>query len=296
MLWCRSMDDPRGLGYRSLDEHDFVIVNPLQVPAPYWQHLPVMTLTPKPLKDQSHLAPVLLDLRQMDKDARIALLMCSETWDRDHDTPYFSALLVADVSHRQLASHLRSQTIVRSPSTGQSWLRFHDPRVFQHLRWVLSAAQMDDLLGPVSIWTWRDQEGKWQTHSRDGAPGTASAALTPQQWDTMSRIGILNRTLLQLSRKISAFVADDAMAQRVEKLLSESFVLHGLRDESDRRLYAEQIIRIHPLVHRHPDLVSRLAQARTGECTYVGACSNLDDEEIRRITLDLECRSTRTHA
>lgn len=284
------------LNYRALDEHDFAVINPLQVSSSQWQDLWSVSVVPASLQSQGHLMPMLVELRAMAKDARSMLFARAEAWDSAHDEPYFSALMRTSATNPQLASHLRARFIARNPAGGTCWLRFHDPRVFQHLLWILTPGQIQGLLGPVTLWTWRDVQGRWHARSRDDRAEAKSPQLSAAQWDTLGRIGLLNRTLLRLARKYPALVMDDAFAQRVERLLAESFVRHGLKDEADRRLYVEQIIRFHPSIHQHPSLENRLAMARAGECTYVEACSDLDDDAISRAIADLSFRSTRTHA
>ncbi|MFC3552430.1 DUF4123 domain-containing protein [Lysobacter cavernae] len=283
------------LYHRSLEEHAFAVVNPLQVPPAQWRDLPHRPLVPKTLAAQPHLLPILVDLGQMDATSRVGLLERSERWDRGYDEPFFSALLTTDATDSQVAQHLTRQMMVRGPAGGENLLRLFDPRVFRHLRWLLTPMQLDALLGPIDAWTWRDQHQSWKQQLRTTRV-TMHWRPSGVQWDSLARLGLLNRVLKQLGRVEPALVCDDDLAQRADRLLRESWEVQGLVDEADRRIFAEQALRFHADIHRHPQLAQRLAQARAGECSYVGACSDLDDTSMRGLARQTAQDTTRTIA
>lgn len=269
------VDTASALDHRWMTTHTHALINPLQVEKADWQDLPVEPLVPKALQTQAHLMPLLVRLEEIGLDARVGLLDRVQH-HRDRGMPFFSALLASETSVERLANHLKRQLVVRR-SSGQSYLlRFHDPLVFRHLRWLLTPQQLDGLLGPVDVWAWQDVGGIWRRHRRGDETIGTSPRLDSRQWDTLNRLGLLNRSLSMLEVVAPELKQDNALSQQVDALLAEASDVHGLREEEDCLLYAEQAVRYHPRIHCHAAMSMRLRQAREGG-SYADACSDLDE-------------------
>lgn len=266
-----------GIDHRHLDEHRFAIINPLQVDRSQWAGLPVAALMPAGVSAKPDSVPHLLALDALGESDRIDLLVRADVWDRVNDHPFFSMLLRSQADASRLALHLSRQLTVTIPEGGRALLRWYDPRVLRHLRWLITPAQWRVLGGPVTAWTWRDAQRQWHTHESTGEPAPISSLRpTAGQWAVIGRLGVLNRTLAQLRRNAPGLVLDDAACQRIDGLLRQAFDDLGLTDEADARLFAEQGMRYHRDVYRHPAIEQRLALARDQQVTYVGACADLD--------------------
>jgi hypothetical protein len=277
------------LHHRLLLEHDYAIINPLQVESALWSDLPTTPLVPKQVGARPELMPRLLRLQDMSDDAKTGLLARAQRHEKFSRHPFLSALLVADVDSPGLAAHISLRLILRTPDGGNAFFRYFDPRVFRHLSWLLTETQMNLLLGPVTHWSWRNMAGAWQQHMRVDVPSLLSGLrLTPEQWDSLQRLGLLNKSLRQIERSAPGIAIDDRSARRVDTLLRDAYEQHRLTDEADRRLYAEQAFRFHRHIHRHPQLVERLARASEGRESYLGACRDLDVAKLRQFATELD--------
>ena len=75
--------------------------------------------------------------------------------------------------------------------------RYYDPKVFAHLRWILNAAQLGELFGPVSGWTyWLD--GGWRLASPAPRAAGRALAIDAQQGEHLRRVAAINALLAEL--------------------------------------------------------------------------------------------------
>lgn len=265
-----------GIDHRQLMEHAFAIINSLQVDRSQWSDFTTITLAPPALAAKPDAMPVLIELAQLGEQQRVAMLTRADAWCKNYDAPFFSVLLKADATPERLAAHLTGQLFVNAPDGAKTLLRWYDPRVFQHLRWLLTDAQLRRLSGPATAWTWRDTALCWRTHEvRAGADTDTRLRLTVEQWAVIGRMGVLNRTVAQLRRNAPEIALDDDAFRRIDAYLQHAYDTHEMTDEPDARLFAEQGVR-YPDIHRHPEIQRRVARARERATTYVGACAGLD--------------------
>jgi len=202
------------LTHRLFLAQDYAVINPLQVGAEGYADLDVVRLLPVGLERHEHMMPLLVELRRLPEDTRIELLERANRWSSEHDMPLFSALLACPVEMSRLVFHLQRQMVLRGPRGNSAWLRFHDPRVFRHLRWLLAPEQMAGLLGPVAAWTWHDPgRACWHEHGRPRTYPHARLTLSQAQWHALGELEALARRLEALAD--NGEVADDALARRV---------------------------------------------------------------------------------
>lgn len=272
------------LDHRTLQDYDYILINPLQVDAATWNDLPTVPVVPEPFKTQPHLFPVLLELGKLEFTARIGLLDRAETWARTNDTPWFSALLASAAPADRLRMHLGRRMALHQREGHDNYFRFHDPRTFQHLHWILDAEQMDRLLGPVKAWAWQDSTGQLVSYVRNFEEDSViPLKLSQEQQATLLRLGDINENLRRLARKAPQRLGDATLAQQVNKLLIEAWTEHRMSDPADRQLYVEQAIVFDLRIHQHPDMLVCVARAQSGELTYVGACAHLDTSAMQRM-------------
>jgi hypothetical protein len=284
---------PLNEDHPAIRQSAYAIVQPAQIDPAYRQGLDLHALVPEPFNAQPDLFPALLDLKALNVEQRASLFESAAAWESGIDTPYFSALLVTSASAAQVAAHLARRILVKRPDGGQEALRFYDPFVFRHLRWLLTPAQMDSLLGPVQCWHWRAPSGEWLGQSRLATHASVPPLLLKrEQWPTLMRLGDINLTLRRLARVAPNLKDDESLAQQLDKLLDEAWTKHGMVSALDRCLYAEQAVRYLPRIHTHPQLRQRLEQARTGAMSYVRACADLDATALHELSAQLETRNT----
>lgn len=273
----------------SLKQHSHALIQAICLNDAQWQALPARPTAPALFNGQARQFPMVVDLQALDDQQRKQLTDLSIAWlHDDNDSPFFSALLQAKVTTQHIAAHLARRFVIRRPDDGDDALRFFDPFVFRHLRWLLSPEQMDSLLGPITHWSWQEPSGVWQTHARTrAAPSLAPLRLADKQWPSVMRIADINLCLRRLTRSVLHIENTPTLAKRVDDLLTQATDAH-LRKRDDHHLYAEQAVRFHPRIHQHPQLQARLAQARIGNVSYVYLCGDLSDERMHQFASDIE--------
>jgi len=272
------------MDHRFLFSHDYALVNPLQVEAPARENWPFRSMVVPQLGAQAVVLPHLLNLRALSEGESTALYGQLLQWEQNNpDRPFFTALLVSELSEEHVVNRLGAQFLLRRSPQEHVLLRWYDPRVFCHLLWLLDAAQMAQLLGPVRAWSWRDAAGVWHQCVR----GAASASFIPfrpsaAQWVTLGRLGVLNRILVYLA---SVHPSLQVKPAHVDQLLAQAYETWDMEDEADCRLFVEQALCVHADIHQHPEMRARLQQVQRRECSYSGACADLDLSDLRSIAI-----------
>lgn len=263
------------LDHRLFLAQDYALINPMQVSLGQRSDLETVRLLPKGLERHTRMMPLLLELKSLPQSRRLDLLERAEWWSGNYDMPLFSALMAGAVDMRKLQMHLVRNMLLRRSGAAGAWLRFHDPRVFRHLRWMLDDEQMARLMGPVAVWTWYDPlSGQWQAHERAVDASSRRLILTQEQWLALDQLEALNRCLRDLAEELPA-PADDGIARQLVEGLKDA-QKQGLRETADRGLYARQRLRHGPNFHLRNDMRERLRRARKGETSYVAACTDVE--------------------
>lgn len=289
---CLCMHEAQLIEHRLLDEHAFLLLDPVTTRDPYWLELPGCSLAPKPLEADAGSLPRLVTIGALDqaqRDTLLARLLSAPA----EGSQVAAALLTTDADVTRLASHLRERMIVSIPNHGRHVFRYYDPRVFRHLLWMAAPSQLAALFGPVAAWTWCDAHDRWR---RSYPPEERNCTLSLRVADLdLARIGVLERCLKTLRRTLPDFIDDDDNVQaRHISTLIDAALTHGLSDEADLQLYVAQAIHLHANIHTHPELVRRLRAAGEDD-SYVGACSDLDAVTLARYVNELS-RPRKEHA
>ncbi|MEZ0470328.1 DUF4123 domain-containing protein [Luteimonas salinilitoris] len=231
-----------GLSHREFLAQDYALINPMQVAPDQYRDLDTVRLLPKGLDRHARMMPLLLRLKSLAEHVRIDLLHRAEQWARDYDMPLFSALMSSDVELARLKAHLLRNMLLKRLGVGRIWLRFHDPRVYRHLCWLLDGEQMARLMGPVSAWMWYDPlVGAWHTHERAAAVELGPLQLSQAQWKAMDQVEALNRCMRDLADEDSGPLGKGILRQLMAGLLEAQ--RKGLDEIGDRVLYATQFVR-----------------------------------------------------
>ena len=265
---------------RELAAHQFAVLNPLQIERSQWSDLRTVGLIPTTLRDKAAAMPRLLDLTALNPGQQVTLLERADAWETDCDFPFLALLLKSTAPIGHVAAHLGRHLVIRAADGSSALLRWYDPVVFRHLHWLLTPAQMRTLSGPVTSWCWGQSFGGLLTCEVDiSARVGVRLRLTSDQWATMGRLGVLNRTLAQLGRNMPELTFSEELARQVDACLQQAYDHHGLTEEADARLFVLQAIR-NPRLHQRPDVEERIERARKGDVTYVGACADLDLDTV----------------
>lgn len=273
------------MDHRLFLQHDFALINPLQLDAAQWTGLPTEPLVPDTVESQAQLMPRLVLLHDLAPDAKIALLDQSEAWQAAYDLPMLPILIQSAASAAAMTAHLKKQMLARHPAGHWFWIRFHDPRVFRHLRWLLDPAQMARLMGPASQWTWFDPSTSgWCTDPRPDADATTAARLDSRQWDGVFRMEVLNRALKGLGHEYPTVTFDQALYRQMDEAVRIAVEVEQLQDLDDQVAYACHAQRFGPAFHALPAVRRCLDDARAGACSYVGGIADLDPQLFASLT------------
>ncbi|MBB3261175.1 hypothetical protein F4827_006083 [Paraburkholderia bannensis] len=267
----------------------YVLIDAARADSSYWSDLTYLPIVPERFRAQPELFPILVDIHALGAEGHTKILQRAASSEQQDGVQYIHAFLDAATEPSALAAHLIRRMSVRRPDGVEDVLRFYDPFVFRHLRWLLDVHQLDGLLGPVSQWYWPEPDGMWHSQLRvSDHASLRPLRLTPEQWPTLLRMADLNVALRKLSHLGFMQQHDTSTAQQIDRLLAEAWGGHGMSDRQDRLLFAIQASYYHRHIHKHPVLQSRLNQAATGAMTFVTACADLDDPKMRQLAEELE--------
>lgn len=267
----------------------FAVVNAAQFPTEYWNDLPCQPIVPEAHREQVELFPVLVDLDQLDETKHATVVERERDYAAEVGKPYLMALLASSATPASLITHLARRMVIRLQDGQEDILRFYDPLVFRHLRWLLSAEQMDSLLGPIDAWHWKEPAGVWHAHLRQAdRPSIRPLRLTPGQWPSLLRMADLQRLIHRLAQHDPQHAYRIETARQLDQSLADAQSTKGLDDRQDRILFALQAQRFGRAIHQHPKIRQRLHLACIGSMTYVAACADLDDDRLQKFALELE--------
>lgn len=260
---------PIDMGHRTFLAQTHAIIDPTQVAAAAFADLPIQVLDPPALKGRLRQPPLLLPLNALSWEQRLALLDRADTHLRDRGRPLFGTLLACDDAPR-LRQHLQHLMGLWQPGKGRVLLRVHDPRVFRHLRWLLSPDQMAHVMGPVQAWTWHEPlGGTWRTHLRPEDKAPFGLMLAPGQWQQLSQVGVLNGCLREL-----AHAGFGAGSRHVHDLLEGMLEARsaGIDSREDLSLYARQRLVHGQRFRNRPEVAARLNLLQAERMSYAMAC------------------------
>jgi len=262
-------------------------------------HWPTTVVAPAFLGDDTDRCPALIDLLALPVAERV------EWCDALHhdtlalrDTPA-SLLIAADSSAQRLATHFAQRMVIRPPGQDRpmQW-RFFDPGTCLQMPRVLGTAGMAWLMGPASAFMvpWA---GEWTLIGRPEPSSelpdtdTRQYRLKPEQLAALSRLGIINRALMQgqPTRNATEWMAQserlDAIVLRAQS--------HSLSHRDDLATYAHHAHTVHPRIHEHPRMQALLAQLRNAhpddELDYRGLTAAIEPEAWRVMAAELQSSS-----
>lgn len=275
-----------GLWHRFLLAQDYAIINPLQVDASLWEDLPTLALEPAALVEQADLMPRLLTFQDISQTQRLELIERAKTHQKHSAPPYFSALIESKSPKEQMQQRLSQRLLVDGPDGKKGLLRYFDPRVFMHLRWLLDNKQMSLLLFDIDCWHWPDSKGNWHDFKSPETVAYSTLRLSESQWQTLTTLGWLNRLLKQLGTDPALDTTEPQLARTALSHLQTAQQL-GLKGKDDCCLYAKQSTLFTPRIHQHPDLQTRLNSALSGDISYTSACAKLSDSTLTQYLKEL---------
>jgi hypothetical protein len=274
------------LDHRTFLEQDFAVIDPLQVDASLWKHLPAMTLGETEFDCDTAKLPHLLCLRDADELARLELLDLSQAFTADEDTAFFCALIRTKESPSSLTRRLSQRMVLTRRSNGQKYFfRYFDPRVFLHLPRILTDEQMSTLLAPAAAWAWRDPLARqWREH----CVAVQAAAMWPaptlaandKQLDGIARIDLVNQVLQRLQAETGEQAVAQSVLPAIDAHALRAIEAERLTDANDQAQFVLDAIEYGPQVHQTSAVRQVLEGARSQQTSYVGGMNALGKQGI----------------
>ena len=198
--------------------------------------------------------------------------------------PVMCAILECDKASTRLQRHLADRLIVPKPAEGTAILRFYDPRVFAHLRWILKPEQLGALIGPVARWSYLDGTGGWVTVDGAKAPNN-DFTLTNGQYKQVERIEVIERALQALRGSGAAIKPDMPSLLDAQLAKGETYGLSN----ADLLAFALHGTVVSPYFDRHPRVRTVLqAPERLPYADTVASWTKGDWEAIARESIQYQ--------
>lgn len=266
------------LDHRRFLAQDYALINPMQIGRKEYADLETCRLLPKGLERHERMMPLLVNLSDIPEEESLELLERVDQRAREYHMPLFSALLTSTRAPDQVRAGLLARLVLRRQDGGRAWLRYHDPRVFRHLTWLLEKEQLAALMGPIDAWLGFDPLCRqWHQWCRPDAAGCPHIRLTARQWRAVEQFEALNGCLRDLAE--DGDETDDDTARRLLDGLLEAH-RQGLTQSQDTMLYARQALTHGPGISRLPAIALRLQQTREQATSYVMACDDLLEDDF----------------
>jgi hypothetical protein len=266
-------------------QHDYAVIDRLAVDA-LPDGLPLVSFAPPALKNDVHLLPVLLPLRELGAEHQATLAASHARAVAAGQPLLCTTLLTSTVGTAQLQAHLAGKLVVRLSDGADALLRYYDPRVFVQLQWMLGPRQVRALFGPVTTWTVH-LDGAWTSTS---APTVDRSSwwFDAQTSARLERSGLINETIACLPKPLAE--SRSRLGQQIDRLLVHAKGRYQFQRDEDLTAFAAQAINVHRAFDRHPTiqaLIARLAEERQ---SYADATALLDEADWRRIGAEMNAQ------
>jgi hypothetical protein len=276
---------------RLFSEHSALIIDPLADEPPLIDvaRYPNYSLAPGQLKHEHASLPVLVQTHLIaPADQGRALEDLEQRMARGR-SPGFSAFVATrgdegDVD--AVVSSLRRCAVLRDAADASLHaFRFHDPRVMQQLRWVMSPAQLRLMLHRVRRWTYVLDGCLVQLDTESFADdGAIAPAINAGQCATIHRLELINATTAALVR---AGVSDAwQKGYQIDSAILKANALHRLHRREDLIDYACCALRVHERFDEHAT-VRKALDARADEDSFADLFGQMTQQQWSGIRAEL---------
>lgn len=222
----------------NLSEHNYLVIDRLKFPSRFTE-LPVIELVNPLLAPQAHLYPWLLPLHALESSEWSSVLEQLKSVNHVEDKPLGYLLIKSSGPDSLVRQHLVDALFINDGTGKKHILRYYDPKVLFHLRWMLPPWNIATMLGTKLIrdWTfWLD--GNWHTlsFSEDVLVKPESQNLH-SQFEQLQRISMINEILLSFPVESDLYKREQ-FSQRINNLLETANRECGLTEPVDLQSFA----------------------------------------------------------
>lgn len=240
----------------------------------------IEALVPELLAGDSAKMPGLVCLSRISGQVRAHLQDNLEAAFRGEKQHLLSCLLNTEDACEPsfLRNHLTRRLILDSPS-GKVFLRYYDPRVFEHLEWILEPSQRRALFGPITEWAICCPCRLRRITRPETGSSRWYVGAERRRW--LDRVGLINQTLKQAERHQPALAAGDdrpaqALPQRILAAITIGERRYGLTHDQDLIAFATHALRYGDDFHERGIVQTLFASLAGGESTYADASPMID--------------------
>jgi hypothetical protein len=282
-----------------LSSYSYALIDPIQMAEPLargdFEGLALKPLVPESLEADEPKLPLLVDLEILDEEDQQYWWQILEKARQHHQPPVFCALLQGPrgvASRIEIKEHLTKQLIQRNRRLNQRFLlRYYDPRVFAHLRWILQPHQLALLFGPLFRWSYIHR-GEW--HSVDAPLSDTkhtieSLIISANQWEQLNSVADINEIFKRVAEEQPEIMRGDftVQAQQIFSFLERALQVHDLQDPEDRKVFAFHGMTISSLFDSHPLIQEILKRLQSDdEAQYQYETAALTPEQWQAIKLN----------
>jgi Domain of unknown function (DUF4123) len=282
----------KNLEFRLLEKYRFGVIDPLNTSVlEEFEDLPRLSLAPVELDAQKNILPSLVDFSALTPARRLGVLEFLESKQIQKAASGLSALLASEKTADVVINHFRKQFIRKDAKHQRVLFRFHDPRVWHQLQWILDSQSIQQLMGPIDKWMYQ-LTPEWLVINKPSNAKTSEVKLHAlEQKILIDRIGLINRVIQKIFKINQLVIINDG--PKINQLLARGEARHRLTDTEDLVAYAVDGITLGEEFDTHPLVATTLKQLSDPEMTYQEVMRDIDVASLQRISKELNASTRR---
>lgn len=241
-------------------------------------------IVPPGLENDTHLMPLLVELGSVKQAMRPGFFEWYESYLDEYGNSPIGTWLCVDTDHGALTAHLAKQLVTRLRDNKRYVLRYYDPKVFAHLRWILTPTQLRRLFGPIVKWTYAF-EGRWKTLSSPDVGVAPPEPLDKTQSQRLLHTAAINKVLRKLE-PTSDRKQFEARARNLSDYVARA-QSYGWQAERDWVTFASLCATRHPNFDQHAAVQTLIRDMDHDDANFTDAAALVDEETWRVIVNEL---------
>ena len=204
----------------------------------------------------------------------------AERVQRAQRAPSVCALIETEASVSSGIRHLSRWTVAITPQRAATYLRYFDPRVFEHLSWIWTTDELNSFLQPFQRWALLTSSGDWQAFTPDPTfegPVSLQWMMGTGQQAALQRVGTIRYLRQHWQAETQLGNEAQCPAAQINQALIQA-EQQGLSQLSDQQALVLQRMLVHPMVDQHP-YIQHLIQSASNDQPYHRMTCHWTDEQ-----------------